>query len=107
LGIGNRAVTDRLIEALDDGSGTQMALISLRTRGDAAALPALDRIAASDALPGIVRQAQSAAEAIRRPANAARPPAAAPATDELRTRLTQLERENAELKSRIDRLEKK
>ncbi|SPE28974.1 putative Membrane alanyl aminopeptidase [Candidatus Sulfopaludibacter sp. SbA3] len=104
-GKGNHAVTDRLIEALNEGGAAgdrQAAIQVLRMRRDTAALPALDRIAASDALPSIARAAQSAADAIRRPAGA-------PSEDltALRNRLAQVEKENADLKARIERLEKK
>jgi aminopeptidase N len=110
LGKGNHEVTDRLIEALDDGSASgdrQAALMTLRVRGDAAALPALDRIAASDALPNMARTAQSAAEAIRHPATGPRQQSTGDDLTALRARLTELEKENAELKARIERLEKK
>ena len=65
VGKKNQAVTDRLMEALEYEPDRTAAIQVLRARGETAALPILDRIAASDALPGVVRQAQSAAEAIR------------------------------------------
>jgi HEAT repeat protein len=65
MGKNNKAVTDRLLEALDYEPDRPAAIQCMRMRGETAALPLLDRIAASDALPGVVRSAQSAAEAIR------------------------------------------
>ncbi|HWD00740.1 MAG TPA: M1 family aminopeptidase [Candidatus Sulfopaludibacter sp.] len=65
LGKNNQAVTDRLIEAVDYEPDRVTAIQTLRVRGDAAALPILDRIATSDGLPGVVHLAQVAAEAIR------------------------------------------
>ncbi len=108
LGRNNHDVTGRLIEALDDDSPAgdkQSAMQSLAARRDTAALPLLDRIAASDTQPNVARIAAMVAAQIRRPPNAApRPPDDLTA---LRTRLADVEKENAELKARIERLEKK
>jgi aminopeptidase N len=109
IGKNNRALTDRLIEALSDegqAGDRQSAIQTLRNRRDAAALPELDRLAAADGPPGIAAQARNAAEAIRRPVGAA-PPATGDDLSALRTRLAEVEKENAELKGRIERLERK
>ncbi len=108
LGRNNRAVSDRLMEALDDDSPAgdkQSAMQSLAARRDMAALPALDRIAGSTAQPNIARLAGSVAAQIRRPSTAA--PRPSDDLTALRTRLTAVEKENAELKARGERLEKK
>jgi HEAT repeat protein len=107
LGRNNHALTDRLIEALDDDSPAgdkQSAMQSLAARRDTAALPALDRVAGSNT-PNVARFAGIIAAQIRRPPTAA----SRPADDltALRTRLGEVEKENAELKARIERLEKK
>jgi len=76
----------------------------LRIRRDRSAIPALQRLAETEGLPGIARFARSAVEAIQAPVPPSRPP------DELgtlRDRLAELEKENAELKARLDRLEKR
>jgi HEAT repeat protein len=112
LGKGKREVTDRLLEALEspEKRDVQMAIMAIRLRRDAAAIPALERLAATDALPRIARAARSAADSLRSGGPAAARPAAAPAGDGvmvLSNRLSELEKENAELKARVERLEKK
>ena len=70
LGRNNRDVAGRLMEALDDDSPAgdkQSAMQSLATRRDTAALPVLDRIAASDTQPNVARIAGMVAAQIRRP----------------------------------------
>ncbi|MDR3698873.1 MAG: M1 family aminopeptidase [Candidatus Sulfopaludibacter sp.] len=109
LGRNNHAVTDRLMEALDDDSPAgdkQPAMQSLAARRDTAALPVLDRIAGSDTQPNVARLAGMVAGQIRSPAAVAPRQADDPLTA-LRTRLSEVEKENAELKARIERLEKK
>jgi aminopeptidase N len=66
MGKNNKAVTNRLLEALEYEQDRPAAILCMRLRGETAALPLLDRIAGSDALPSVVRSARSAAEAIRK-----------------------------------------
>jgi aminopeptidase N len=105
LGKGKQAVTDRLIEALDDPEkgDRQTAVFALRGRHDPAAIESLQRLAESEGLPNIAHAARDAVEAIRAPAT----PKAPDELTALRERLAALEKENSELKARIDRLEKK
>ncbi len=102
LGKGKREVTDRLLEALEDPEkGDRSAAVSaLARRKEEATIPALERLAAAEGLPNIAAAAKAAVEAIRAPAGAID---LAP----LRSRITDLEKENAELKARMDRLEKR
>jgi len=110
FGKGKQPVTDRLLEALDDQEkgDRQSAVFALQQRRDSSIISALERLANSESLPNIAKAARAAAEALRAPA---RTIGAAPAnTDELsslRSRLSELEKENSELKARLDRLEKK
>jgi HEAT repeat protein len=110
FGKGKQPVTDRLLEALDDQEkgDRQTAVFALQQRRDSTTTAALERLANSESLPNIARAARAAAEALRAPA---RTIGAAPVnTDELsslRSRLSELEKENSELKARLDRLEKK
>ena len=109
LGRGKQTVSDRLLEALDDQEkgDRQAAVFALQQRRDRAAIPALERLANVEPLPNIARSARNAVESLRAPAS---PPAGAPSgSDEissLRNRLSELEKENSELKTRLDRLEK-
>jgi hypothetical protein len=112
IGKSQQPVTDRLLEALEspDKGDRQIAVFAEMTRRDTAALPALQRLADSDPLPNIARAARTAMEALRAPAPQVRPPGPQAVADELsplRTRMSELEKENAELKARLDRLEKK
>ncbi len=112
MGKGKQPVMDRLLEALEDADNgdRQTAIYAAMAHRDMAAIPALQRLADSDPLPNIARAARSAVEALRAPAPQSKPEGAAGASDELsplRTRLSELEKENAELKARLDRLEKK
>ena len=109
LGKGKQQVTDRLLEALDDPekSDRQAAIFALLSRRDAATLPALERVAASEPLPNIARAARAAVEQFRAPNSRGGNTPAAEDLTPLRTRLSDLEKENAELKARLDRLEKK
>jgi HEAT repeat protein len=65
VGKGKTEVTDRLIEALQ-GQERQTAAMALGQRKDTAAIPELQRMADTEALPGVARAAQSAIEAIKR-----------------------------------------
>jgi aminopeptidase N len=65
VGKGKTEVTDRLIEALE-GQERQIAAMALGQRKDTAALPQLQRMADTEALPGVARAAQSAIEAIKK-----------------------------------------
>jgi aminopeptidase N len=112
LGKGRQDVSDRLLEALDspEKGDRQAAVSSLQRRRETAALPALERLAATEALPGIRRSARAAADSLRAAEAPARPavsgaPSAGDLTS-LRNRVSELEKENKELKARIDRLEK-
>jgi HEAT repeat protein len=64
LGKGKQEVTDRLIEALD-GQDRQMAAMALGRRKDRAAIPQLQRLADTEALPGVVRAARAAIDAMK------------------------------------------
>ena len=111
LGKGKQPVSDRLLDALNDPDkgDRQAAIFSILTRRETAAISALQRLADSEPLPNIARAARSALDSLRAPG----PPAGAggsPASDDfasLKTRLSELEKENNELKARLDRLEKK
>jgi hypothetical protein len=108
LGKGKPPVSDRLLEALEDQEkgDRQEAVFALQQRRETAAIPALERLANAEPLPNIARAARAAVQSLRLPASR---PAAAPTDDLslLSTRLSELEKENAELKARLDRLEKK
>jgi len=110
LGKDNQTVSGRLLEALEDQEkgDRQAAVFALQQRREQAAIPALERLANAESLPNIARAARSAIESLRAPASR---PAGGPANSDeissLRNRLTELEKENSELKARIDRLEKK
>ncbi len=99
LGKSNDTVRDRLIQALQDPDKTDriIAISALRQRRDIAAIGPLEKLVQNEGLPNIVRAARGAIEILR-----AEPGEAA----QLKSRITQLEKENAELKSRLDRLEK-
>ena len=112
LGKGKQPVTDRLLEALEDPDkgDRQTAIFAVMTRRETAAIPTLQRLADTDPLPNIARAARAAVDQLRMPAPApgrAGAPAASEDFSALRTRLSELEKENAELKARLDRLEKK
>jgi aminopeptidase N len=110
LGKGKANVTERLIEGLNDQEkgDRQAAIFALQQRRDSAAIAPLERLANAEALPNIARAARNAAEAIRAPARiTGGTPASSDDLSSLRGRLTELERENSELKARLDRLEKK
>ncbi len=108
LGKGKQEVTDRLLEALDDPAGgdRHTAIFAFERRKETSAIPALERLAAAEGQPNIARAAHNAAEALRAPVT----PAANSSADNLsplRDRIAELEKENKELKARLDRLEKK
>jgi HEAT repeat protein len=112
LGKGKQPVTDRLLAALSDPdkSDRQVAIFAVMSRRETAAIPALQLLADTDPLPNIARAARAAMESLRAPAPGPRAggtPAAPDDLSALRTRLSELEKENNELKARIDRLEKK
>jgi aminopeptidase N len=112
LGKGKPPVSERLLESLNDPDkgDRQTAIFAVLTRRETAAIPALQRLADSDPLPNIARAARAAVDSLRLPAPGARA-GGAPATSDdlsaLRSRLFELEKENNELKARLDRLEKK
>jgi aminopeptidase N len=101
VGKGKENVTDLLIETLNspEKGDRQAAIIALRQRKDASAVGPLERLAASEPLPNIARAARNTADALKAPAGPNE-------IDPLRTRLSELEKENQELKGRLDRLEK-
>ena len=103
-----RAFGEARLAALNDQEkGDRMAAISaLQARRDVSAIPALERFANSDALPNEVRFARATIE-ILRSANAPKAPAPADDLTQVRNRLAELEKENAELKARLERLEKR
>jgi aminopeptidase N len=108
VGKGRQDVMDRLLQALDEETergDRQTAIFALMQRGDRSAIAPLERVADSDPMPNIANAARSAVNALR----GARPDAPAAGEDltALRNRLSQLEKENAELKARLDRLEKR
>jgi aminopeptidase N len=110
LGKGKQAVTDRLLQALHDPDKNDRgaAIFALQQRRETSAVQPLEQLAQSEALPNLARAARAAADSIRTPAASSRPPAAG--TDELgplRNRIAELEKENGELKARLDRLERK
>ena len=109
LGKGKTAVTDRLTEALNDPEkGDRMAAVAgLEIRRDPSTVEALEHFAATEPLPNIAAAARRAAESIR--SASAPKPASGPAADlsGLRARVAELEKENRELKARLDRLEKR
>ncbi|HEY2014831.1 MAG TPA: HEAT repeat domain-containing protein, partial [Bryobacteraceae bacterium] len=106
LGKGKPAVTDRLLEALEDQEkgDRQSAVYALQQRRETQTIAALERAANAEPLPNIAQAARSAVESMRRPAGA---PANSDEMSSLRNRLAELEKENQELKARLDRLEKK
>ncbi|HUI54806.1 MAG TPA: M1 family aminopeptidase [Bryobacteraceae bacterium] len=106
LGRAKPEVTDRLMEALNDPTAGDRAAgaVALQRRRETAAVPALEKLAASESVPNVARAAHAAAESLRTPAPAATAPSG---SDELRNRITALEKENQELKARLDKLEKK
>ncbi len=107
VGKGRQDVTDRLLQALDETTekgDRQAAVFALMQRGDRSAIPSLERVASADPMPHIANAAQSAINALR--SGRSEPSAATDDFAALRSRLTQLEKENAELKARLDRLEK-
>jgi hypothetical protein len=65
VGKGKAEVTQRLIEALD-GQDRQVAVMALAQRKDAAAIPQLQRLADTEALPGIARAARAAVEGMKK-----------------------------------------
>jgi len=112
LGKGKQPVTDRLLDALNDPDkgDRQTAVFTVMSRRETAAIPDLQRLADSDPLPNIARGARSAVESLRSPGTTARPGGAPASSDDfsaLKARLSELEKENNELKARLDRLEKK
>ena len=112
VGVHNKAVNARLTAMLEDEEETDRPIVLqvLAARRDPDVLPVLDRIAAAG-LPNISDRARAIADAIRRPPNSPTAPNARPATPDEMTalgrRLAELEKENTELKTRLDRLEKK
>jgi aminopeptidase N len=110
LGRGQAAVKDRLMAALGDPEkGDRMAAVAaFSARRDPSTAEALERFAASEPLPNIAAAARRAVESIRS-ASGSKTPTAGPALDlsSLRGRVAELEKENSELKARIDRLEKR
>lgn len=107
LGSGKPPVLDRLLEALHDQEkgDRSAAVMTLRQRRETAAIVPLERLAASEGLPDIAGAARAAVESLRSPRPAARP-AASDDLSTLRSRIAELEKENSELKARVDRLEK-
>lgn len=104
LGKGKEEATNRLLQALDEENepgDRRAAAFAFRQRGDRAALPALEKLAASDPAPWVAAAARAAVDAIQSSGAGTDP------VGQLRERLTQLEKENSELKTRLDRLEKK
>ena len=99
----------RLIEALDDPEkGDRMAgIAALEIRRDPSTVEALERLAASEPLPNIAAAARRAAASIGAASASGTAPAAAGDLSSLRGRVAELEKENSELKARIDRLEKR
>jgi len=104
LGKGKQPVSDRLLEALEDQEkgDRQAAVFALQQRRETSAIPALERLANTEPLPNIARAAQAVVQSLRLPA-----PRPADELSALRNRLSELEKENAEMKARLDRLEKK
>ncbi|MGA2197635.1 MAG: HEAT repeat domain-containing protein, partial [Bryobacteraceae bacterium] len=105
LGKGKPEVTDRLMAALHDSTaGDRVSgIIGLQRRRETSAIPALEQVATSEGVPNVARAARAAVEALRTPAASAEPSNA----DELRNRIAALEKENQDLKARLDKLEKK
>jgi HEAT repeat protein len=66
IGKDKKDVTDRLIAALD-GPDRMAAMSALGARREVSAVPLLQRIADTEVLPGVVRAARAAIEAIRAP----------------------------------------
>jgi HEAT repeat protein len=109
LGKGKQPVTDRLIEALhetDEKGDRRTAVFALRDRRETSAVSELQNLAANDPMPDIARAAKSAVEAINAPARSTAPTASSGDIVALQKRLTELEKENGELKARFDRIEK-
>ena len=106
LGKGKPEVTDRLMAALHDATaGDRTAgIIALQLRRETSAIPALEQMAASEGVPNVARAARAAVDSLR---SSAAPPAAPSNADELRNRIAALEKENQDLKARLDKLEKK
>jgi aminopeptidase N len=104
VGKGKQEITDRLVAALEDQEkgDRQTAVFALMTRKDRTAIPALQQLAGSEALPGIARAAHNAIEAVDAPKAPAKPP---DELDTLRERLAELEKENKALKARLEKLE--
>ncbi len=109
LAKGKAKVGARLIEALDDPEkGDRMAgIAALEIRRDPSTVEALKRFAASEPLPNIAAAARRAAASIGAASASGTAPAAAGDLSSLRGRVAELEKENSELKARIDRLEKR
>jgi aminopeptidase N len=70
LGKGRQEVVDRLLEALQslEKLDRQSAVFAFRQRKEESAIPALESLAASEALPGVARAARAAASSLRSPA---------------------------------------
>ena len=102
LGKNDPKVGARLIEALDDPEkGDRLAgIAALEIRRDKSTVEALERLAASEPLPNIAAAARRAAASIGTAS-------AAGDLSSLRGRVAELEKENRELKARIDRLERR
>ncbi|MBZ5620482.1 MAG: HEAT repeat domain-containing protein [Acidobacteriia bacterium] len=111
LGKGKQPVTDRLWEALrdPDKADRQTAIFSVLARRETAAIPDLQRLAETEPLPNMARSARAALDSLRAPtppSRAGEAPAGSDDLPSLRNRLSELEKENNELKARLDRLEK-
>ena len=106
LGKGKPEVTDRLMAALHDATAgdRNAGIIGLQRRRETSAIPALEQMAASEGVPNVARAARVAVDALRTPAT---PPAEPSNADDLRNRIAALEKENQDLKARLDKLEKK
>ena len=100
-GKGKENVTSLLLDTLNspEKGDRQAAIYALRERRETAAIAPLERLAASEPLPNIARAAKNAAETLKTPRGPSE-------MDPLRNRVAELEKENLELKKRLDRLEK-
>ena len=74
------------------------AVFALQRRRETAAIEPLERLAESEALPNIARAARNAVQVLRGQGDS---------QAEMQKRITELGKENADLKSRIESLEKR
>jgi aminopeptidase N len=100
LGQGKDAVRERLLNALQDPDkgDRATAVFALQRRREMAAIEPLERLSESEALPNIARAARNAVQVLRGQGDQ---------QGRMQKRIAELEKENADLKSRIESLEKR